>query len=160
MKEYKRFIPDWIKIHPYFDSEWNEFNKMVLENNISNGGNREDFYILLSLALCIPKNGTYIEVGSGTGSFIISVAKLRPDVKCYGIDISVSTKQIELAEKYNIKNIEFFIGEGAETVCKKWDKETDLLFVDGYHYFPNLFWDYIGWYPFIKTGGRIAFHDM
>jgi len=40
-----------------------------------------------------------------------------------------------------------------------WDKPIDFLFIDGDHSEEGVMRDWREWSPFVKTGGRVAFHD-
>lgn len=160
MKDYPHFKPDWIKEYPYFDKEWKRYNDDIALVGASHAYSMEDFYVLLSAVGCIPPNGSYLEIGVGGGTSVVAIAQLRPDIKCYGIDVSTHTRPSDLVEATKVKNVELILGRKAEDVCLEWDKDIDMLFIDGYHYFPNVFWDYVGWYPFVKNGGKIMFHDM
>ena len=143
-----------------YPEAWERYCNNCEENNLSQGLHMEDLFILLEESEKIPQGGTYVEIGVSNGSSLLAVSQFRPDVKCYGIEIGDFSPATQMIAKLDIKNVELFFGKGAEVVCKTWDKEIDLLFIDGEHYFPNIFWDYVGWSPFVKNSGAFIFHDM
>ena len=149
MNEFKRF-----------PEIWESYNKVVSKYKMAIGLYNEDFNILLNEAEKIKPGGNYVEIGVSHGFSLIAVAMFRPDINCYGVEIEIGIKKgHEIIEDNKIKNIELMLGRGAEEVCKEWDKEIDLLFIDAEHYFENLFYDYVGWMPFVKEGHKILFHD-
>lgn len=40
------------------------------------------------------------------------------------------------------------------------DKQLDFLFIDGSHYYPDVKKDFEMYYPLVRDGGAIAFHDV
>jgi hypothetical protein len=42
---------------------------------------------------------------------------------------------------------------------RNWNKPIDFLFVDGDHTDEGVIRDWSEWHPFLKSGGRVAFHD-
>jgi predicted O-methyltransferase YrrM len=160
LENHRNFIPDWFKPYPHFAKQWDRYNQTVRETGISHGLVMEDLEILLSWVDNIPKGGTYMEIGVGGGLCTLSIAEYRPDIKCYGVDINTSPIPADAMKKYGIKNVELFLGTRSEDLCMIWDKgEIDMMFIDANHSFKNVVWDYLGWYPYIKKGGMIMFHD-
>jgi len=146
--------------HKQYPKEWDYYNYICKEYDVAKGLYDEDLYAILSEAEKLPPNANYVEVGVSHGSSLISVAHFRPDINCYGIELATDIRNGHRAiEKEGIKNIELFLGRGSEEVCKQWDREIDLLFIDGEHYFPYIFWDFCGWSPYVKQGSKILFHD-
>lgn len=45
-------------------------------------------------------------------------------------------------------------------VAKTWDKEIDILFIDGSHEYEDVKADFHAFYPHVKKNGIIAFHDI
>ena len=104
---------------------------------------------------------TYVEIGTSEGYSLLMVAGFRPDINCYGIEINSDATRLikDMAEELNFKNVNLITGDSMEA-CKEWDKKIDLLFIDGDHMFPQIFYDFVGWYPFVETGKKILFHDF
>lgn len=45
-------------------------------------------------------------------------------------------------------------------VVKEWHRPIDILFIDGSHEYEDVKADFYAFYPFVKPGGIIAFHDI
>ena len=58
------------------------------------------------------KDNVYVDVGCGTGHYIVGTAKRYPNWRCIGIDLSEQALNIarQLAEKHGVKNVEFHQG--------------------------------------------------
>ena len=52
-----------------------------------------------------------------------------------------------------------FIQKTSQEIAKTWDKEIDVLFIDGDHTYSQVKLDYNNFSPFVKKGGFIVFHD-
>ena len=74
--------------------------------------------------------GKILFPGCGTGHGIVSMAKLRPDLKCYGLDLSKPSLEIaeKLAKKHGV-NIEFKHGSYMEPL--PWDFDFDYITLQG-----------------------------
>lgn len=46
------------------------------------------------------------------------------------------------------------------TVAKSWTRPIDILFIDGSHAYEDVKADFEAFYPFVKKGGIVAFHDI
>jgi len=44
--------------------------------------------------------------------------------------------------------------------ARTWDKPIDLLFIDGSHVYEDVLADFNGFFPHVKPGGIVAFHDV
>lgn len=45
-------------------------------------------------------------------------------------------------------------------VAKEWNRPIDILFIDGSHEYEDVKADFFAFYPFVKPGGIVAFHDI
>jgi predicted O-methyltransferase YrrM len=43
--------------------------------------------------------------------------------------------------------------------AKKWKNEIDFLFIDGDHFYESVKKDFDAWFPYLSSGGVLAFHD-
>jgi len=119
----------------------------------------------------------FLLAGAGKGTIIHSIDPFRRNIK----------KQKKLVEEYadtNYKKVElpivsikptknfveeslrrkgftnFVLLEGySHEFVKKWDKQIDLLWIDGNHDYKAVKNDFFKWSVFLKKGGIIAFHD-
>ncbi len=48
----------------------------------------------------------------------------------------------------------------SQDVGKKWNKDIDILFIDGSHIYKDVLTDFNLFYPHVKRGGLIMFHDV
>jgi hypothetical protein len=67
----------------------------------------------------------------------------------------VLNKQEKLIMKDNVTFIKGLFDE----VAKTWDKQIDILHIDGDHAYESVKHDYETWSPFVKENGVILFHD-
>ncbi len=135
------------------------YNEINSKYNISGGLHKEDLFAILTQVEKLSSNSNYVEIGVADGSSILAVALFRPDINCYGIEINPATKAEQVIKDMDIKNINLLLGRGSEEVCKEWNKDIDLLFIDGEHYVFNIVWDILGYMQYVKKGGTILFHD-
>ena len=74
-------------------------------------------------------NGTALDLGSGTGFLSIEVAKRKPSLQVYGIDISRQMVKIASNHARNVKNANFKLGDAAELPFD--DNSIDLIVSTG-----------------------------
>ena len=67
--------------------------------------------------------------------------------------------QKTIEEKYGINNVEFIKGY-FDDVAKTWDKEIDIIHIDGFHSFEACANDFFTWAPFSKDTTVFLFHDI
>lgn len=135
------------------------YKEMCRKHQMSPGMfGHEDLDCLLTYAEKIPGGGVYAEIGIANGSSLMAVAQFRPDVQCFGIEVNKLCKADKNIIKEGLENVIIMFGK-SEEVCKTWEKDIDMLFIDGDHYFPYIYWDIVGWMPFVKREGYILFHD-
>jgi hypothetical protein len=136
-------------------------NSIDIIKPIARGLGPEDAMILMHYVDELKSGDTYVEIGTSEGYSLLMVAGFRPDINCYGIEINSDATRLikDMAEELNFKNVNLITGDSMEA-CKEWDKKIDLLFIDGDHMFPQIFYDFVGWYPFVETGKKILFHDF
>ena len=61
-------------------------------------------------------------------------------------------------EKYEFNNITFIKGY-FDQVAKTWDKQIDILHIDGFHTYDAVKYDYETWKDFLKEDSVVMFHD-
>ena len=64
-----------------------------------------------------------------------------------------------IEKKYGINNVEFIKGY-FDDVAKTWDKEIDVIHIDGFHSFEACANDFFTWAPFSKDTTVFLFHDI
>lgn len=128
---------------------------------------------LAYLASRVHDNGVIVEIGSHRGrSAAYMAAAVKPTVRIFCIDIwNNPNKKLYLSTEDDLEAFCAFLtklglrdkvialrGE-SEMFARAWDKPIDLLFIDGNHHYDGVKADFMSWYPHVKKGGVIAFHD-
>jgi MMP 1-O-methyltransferase len=148
------------------------------------GVNENEGMRLAYLASNVPPNGIIVEVGSFRGqSAAYLAAGCGQGVQIYLVDLW-SRENIEVVSEENqyavaglahlkalnehmnnlgvSKKIITLRGQSVE-FADKWKNITgrkiNLLFIDGDHSYEGVKSDFEAWYPHVKRGGMIAFHD-
>ncbi len=114
----------------------------------------------------IGENKTIVEIGCYSGGTTCALAEhneiiaIDPFISNY--DLADTLQNLDgVEEKFKAaiegKNIVWHKAK-SEDVLKWWTDEIDGVFIDGNHSEPSVLID-IGWIPFIRKGGIIAFHD-
>lgn len=125
------------------------------------------------------KNGVIVEIGSHRGrsaAFMASALSARSKTKIYCVDLwsgnwggkegsqNMRDAIDDLTELGLIKYVELLRGDSVYW-AEKWQTMhdepqcIDLLHIDGAHQYADVKRDFEAWYPFLKPGGMIAFHD-
>lgn len=136
--------------------------------------------MLVQWAAEVPANGVILEIGCYGGlstsylargseaskARIFSVDPFDSDIdlqaertdECVALEGKPGRKLVmERLEKIGAADrVELIEGYSQEAV-KDWDREIDFLWIDGNH--DQAYLDFTDWSPFLKSGGRIAFHD-
>lgn len=102
-------------------------------------------------------NSTFVELGvrSGVSSEIFLIDSEKNNNKIYGVDVDWSLLNPYVNSHINYTKI---LGDSA-TIGKYWDKKINGLFVDTFHIKEQVLSELYFWYPHIKEGGFIVFHD-
>jgi len=107
------------------------------------------------------ENNTFVDLGVdyGVSSLILTMDAVEKNNKIYGVDTQFNRTTFGLWEYPNY----FMIQGDSSSVGKCWDTEeygeVDLLFVDSIHVAPQVLSELYHWYPHVKEGGYIVFHD-
>ncbi len=113
-----------------------------------------------------PEVTVELGVDYGYSSFLMALCQ---ENSVYGIDcfdVSVHGPRedddyqfvMSVKEKIKLDNLEIIKGY-FDDVVKTWDKEIDLLHIDGLHDYDNCKNDCDTWAPLLKEDGVILFHD-
>ena len=133
---------------------------------------------LLVLASSLKERSTIVEIGSFKGKSTACLALGSPKTATvYAID-TFKGHQKDFSEgvqftggsfykdfEKNLKEIGVFCktipltGFSAQ-IGKNWNKPIDLLFIDGSHIYEDVKKDYELFYPWVRPGGIVAFHDV
>ena len=113
-----------------------------------------------------PKLTVELGVDWGYSSFMLA---LNTKNKVVGIDCFDISKHslrkdddyqfvMDIKEKLKLDNLEIIKGY-FDNVAKTWDKEINLLHIDGLHDYNNCKNDCDAWAPFLEEIGVVLFHD-
>jgi predicted O-methyltransferase YrrM len=118
---------------------------------------RDAFY---RYAKKVPVNGVIVDIGTaGGGSAFAFALASKPSVKVYTIDPSQSKKFMLLRKEWGLEKKVIFLHQTSQDAAKDWDKEIDMLFIDGVHGYRGVQNDFSWFGSYVKKGGIVAFHD-
>ena len=88
-------------------------------------------------------NPIYLELGTGRGKFITTLAKLNPDINYIGIEMKeeVLLKAVEKSDEYELKNIKFIWGDVNKILEYFDEKEISSIYVNFCDPWPKKRWD-------------------
>ena len=102
-------------------------------------------------------NGTIVELGSyiGESARVLLINAESNNNQIYGVDVSFDSLSSEVLNDPRYNTI---LGDSS-TIGKYWESEVDLLFIDTFHIRQQVMSELHYWYPKVKQGGVIVFHD-
>ena len=132
---------------------------------------KKERLLLYKLASSLPKRAICVEIGSYLGAsalFLASGMKEREGT-VYCVDTwkneGMSEGERDTFEEFtrNIKPLRDFThilrGRSVE-IAKTFNKEIDLIFIDGDHSYEAVRADVEAWIPKVKDGGIVVLHDI
>jgi hypothetical protein len=150
----------------------------ILRNfNKSTQINREQAEFLYDNIIDIPGEGRIIDVGTGRGHATLLFALTKPDWTIYTIDgygLYGSIQNVWNAEnensfkangvvdvlnywkEFNVDNIIQIVGN---TWDIHWELPADFIFIDADHSYDGVRKDVEKFFPFLKDGSKVGFHD-
>ena len=113
-----------------------------------------------------PEVTVELGVDYGYSSFLMALCQDNPvyGIDCFDVSIHGPREDddyqfvMSVKEKLELDNLEIIKGY-FDDVAKTWDKEIDLLHIDGLHDYNNCKNDCDTWAPLVKENGVILFHD-
>jgi len=113
-----------------------------------------------------PEVTVELGVDYGYSSFLMSLCQSNPvyGIDCFDVSVHGPREDddyqfvMSVKEKLGLDNLEIIKGY-FDDVAKTWDKEIDLLHIDGLHDYKNCKNDCDTWAPLVKEDGVILFHD-
>lgn len=100
----------------------------------------------------------YLEVGVDKGkSLSIASMVAKPGVRLFGVDINSLPYLGEFLLEY--KNTSFCRSDSSEYAAQWKFGKISVLFIDGDHSYEGCKKDIEAWYPHMKEGGVMMFHD-
>lgn len=126
---------------------------------------------LFNCAQKVLDKGIIVEIGTwkGGSAYILGKAVEGRNVKVYSVDnyseerlknelITKKLTKIRLKE-WGCDNVRLIKGESIEISKKFSDNSVDMIFIDGSHNYKDIKNDFENWYPKLKEGAIICFHD-
>jgi hypothetical protein len=110
-----------------------------------------DMEVLVPEVMKLEPGEVYVEIGVDKGKSL-SVARMvaKDGVMLFGVD---------LKDNPCVDGTFFFQGD-SNKIAKNWKHgEISVLFIDGDHTYKGCKADIDGWYPHMKKGGVMLFHD-
>lgn len=104
------------------------------------------------------RNGTILDLGSGTGYLAIELAKRSPSLRVYGIDLSRHMVKIARGHARDIDNAQFVFGNAARLPFR--DNSTDLVVSTGAsHHWKNPRLVFDECHRVLRAGGEAWIYD-
>jgi len=128
---------------------------------------QDDERFLFEVAKSLPDDATIVEIGSykGRSTCCLAYACIGTRKKVYSIDICFANATGFAEWKENVGRnglLDYVtpIAGNSKNIATQWDKGIDFIFIDGSHSYLPVLSDFIGFYPWVKDNGVIAFHDV
>jgi len=117
--------------------------------------------ILCKYASQVPDGGVIVDVGTCAGaSAILMALASKPSVVVYTMDPNLNPNLHPSIKDLGLEDKVIYSQETSVDFAKHFDKEIDMLFVDGIHNYIGVIDDYEKLGTKVKRGGIIAFHDV
>jgi predicted O-methyltransferase YrrM len=145
-----------------YESEKHEQITRQIEKEI--GVTEKEGKFLAALAKNVPYLGVIVEIGSYHGrSAAYMAAAMKPGTSLFcvdhwqhRIDRQVFKDNLNALDLYKLVDP---IQENSIIAAQQFMDPIDLLFIDGNHAYSYVKADFEAWYPKVRIGGVIAFHD-
>ena len=110
-----------------------------------------DAEVLVPEVMKLKYGDVYLEVGVDKGKSLSIARMVNKDCTVVGVD---------LGENPNVPNTDFLQGDSVEMAKQyNYTSHISVLFIDGDHSYQGCKRDIEAWYPLMKEGGVILFHD-
>jgi len=126
--------------------------------------------VLKHLASLLPPSPVVINIGAGVGTSAMAFLEARDDLEVYTLDIQdtahplggLENERTVLTEAglYPSGRHHQVLGDSAGSGLNWKHPPVDLVFVDGDHSTEGVLRDVDAWYPHLRDGGIMAFHDV
>lgn len=122
---------------------------------------KEEQAHLSQLAGAVAAGGTVVEIGTdfGGGALLMQGASAGKDVSIHTVDIDPAPQARSNLKDTGVEIIAMPSDRAAIMWRERGGKPVDLLFIDGGHDLGTVFGDVNAWFPHVKPGGTVVFHD-
>ena len=128
-----------------------------------------DMYVLSDYVKRLQAGDQYVEIGVDFGKSAATAVFQAPDgVTFMWIDIVDRQKpdgypnllsRAEFFASEGLNSVGTFIRDDANHVAQSWNKKVSMMFIDGDHTEHGCSNDIVNWFPHMKSGGYMLFHD-
>jgi SAM-dependent methyltransferase len=150
-----------------FDREWPIIDK--IEGFLVPG---QEWW-LYNTACDLRDGAVIVEIGSfkGRSTACLALGCLETSKRVYAIDtfngndVDFEARNYFDQFQFNLERLRLsayvypLVGWSTE-IGKQWTEPIDLLFIDGSHQYDDVLADFESFYPHLKPGGIVAFHDV
>jgi predicted O-methyltransferase YrrM len=121
----------------------------------------EDKRALCEYSALVEDGGVIVDIGTAAGgsAFIMGLSS-KPNVKIYTIDPMINRDFEENRLALGLGNKVEFINRTSSDAFSTWDKQIDMLFIDGVHNYQGVMNDFKTFGSKVKKGGIVVFHDV
>lgn len=115
---------------------------------------------LKQLCSGLPRNPIVVQIGAERGCSSLTILEGRPDAFIFSIDCGERPEELENLKKAGLEWTRVVRGLGkSQNIGLYFPWSCNLLYIDGDHRRPGIDVDIELWFPTVKVGGIIAFHD-
>lgn len=104
-----------------------------------------------------------LEIGVDAGGTSWAFRRLFPAAQIIGVDLPTG-KFASPHKRTDLVDVIYGDSHRSDTLERVWDildgRAVDVLFIDGDHRYEGVSADTIAYFPFVRTGGIAAYHDI
>ena len=119
----------------------------------------EEKKLLYDEASKIPNGGIIVDIGTCDGASAFIMALANPEVKVWTIDPQVGPHFLEKRKELGLEDRVFLLEDTSNNAVLDWNKDIDLLFIDGLHSQLGITDDINNWGKFVKNKRVVLLHD-
>lgn len=121
---------------------------------------RDELEVLNKYAAKVSDKGIIVDIGTADGKSAFSLALVsKPTVSVYTIDITAFESYYKHLANLELEDKLFHIEAKSQDIYDEWIKPIDMIFIDGDHEYEGIKEDIVGWVPYVRPNGIVAFHD-
>jgi len=166
--------PDQFPLNPIIEpnllNDFNQDDPVVygIQSQMSKNERFQLYYVLRKLLPEFSQPLRFIEIGSFAGSSLFLTCKalnrLTSNLQGFAIDpgLHPQLKLVLQEVKQNVTHLQVFSHDAVTQLQRKFEQDNNLppfIFVDGDHSYEGVKQDIINYYPLLKPGGMMMFHD-
>ena len=115
---------------------------------------------LANLAREVPDGGTIMDVGIGGAASACAMGLAsKDDVRIYSVGPEIREVTMSYVFKCKMQGKIFLVPGTSDEVFERWNKELDMIFIDGMHHYDEVKRDGVNGLKWLRSGGILSFHD-